>query len=189
MVRRLSDIDRERATERLSIGCSTRCVVRQLGCHQSTIVRLSERFLTTTSGADRLIPGGVRATTARQNKQILTYHFKERTTCATATTRSAVRTDGNPISERTERRIQRAARLAAGRLYVGHSLQGSFGSIGFSEHVIPVSGHKRSGKTVFLTHKPRSSEISVAKLFAEYEPHRTPLGPAWAGSLRVQSKF
>ena len=67
---RLSNNDRNQALGMLRAGISTREVTRLFNFHQSTVVRLRQRFQTTNNVSDRPRPGQPRVTTDQQDRHI-----------------------------------------------------------------------------------------------------------------------
>ena len=79
---RLSNNERNQALGMLRAGISTREVARLFNCHQSTVVRLRQRFQTTNNVSDRPRPGqptnkivisgySIYATSSKQLHQLL----------------------------------------------------------------------------------------------------------------------
>jgi hypothetical protein len=71
----------------LRAGTSTREVVRLFNCHQSTVVRLRQRFQTTNNVSDRPRPGQPRVTTDHQDRHIRLQHLHNRFKTAASTAR------------------------------------------------------------------------------------------------------
>jgi IS30 family transposase len=75
---RLSNNDRNQALGMLREGISTREVARLFNCHQSTVVRLRQRFQTTNNVSDRPRPGQPRVTADQQDRHIRLQHLHNR---------------------------------------------------------------------------------------------------------------
>jgi IS30 family transposase len=74
---RLSNNDRNQALVMLRAGISTREVARLFNCHhQSTVVRLRQRFQTTNNVSDRHRLGHARVTTNQQDRHIRLQHLR-----------------------------------------------------------------------------------------------------------------
>jgi transposase len=84
---RLSNNDRNQALGMLRAGISTREVARLFNCHQSTVVRLRQRFQTTNNVSDRPWPGQPRVTTDQQDRHIQLQHLRNRFKTAASTAR------------------------------------------------------------------------------------------------------
>ena len=84
---RRSNNDRNQALGMLRAGISTREVARLFNCHQSTVVRLRQRFQTTNNVSDRPRPGQPRVTTDQQDRHIRLQHLRNRFKTAVSTAR------------------------------------------------------------------------------------------------------
>ena len=102
---RLSNNDRNQALGMLQLraGTSTREVVRLFNCHQSTVVRLRQRFQTTNNVSDRPRPGQPRVTTDHQDRNIQLQHLHNRFKTAASTARETPGRHNPPISSATVR--------------------------------------------------------------------------------------
>lgn len=115
---RLTPPERERAIGMLQSGTSSREIARRLHCSHTTILRLNTRFTQTGSTRDRPRPGQRRVTTARQDRQIVRDHLRDRTRPAT-TTAAQVQGRRGYIHPNTVRNRLHATGLHARRPYVG----------------------------------------------------------------------
>ena len=99
-------------------GHTPTAVDRYLGCHFSTVARLSQRHQITGSVNDRPRTGRPRVTTAAQDRYIRVTHLKDRMMPATHTVHQ-VHGPRGPVSTDTVRCRLRAARLRNRRPSVG----------------------------------------------------------------------
>ena len=102
----------------LQAGQTPTAVARPLGCHFSTVARLSQRHQITGSVNDRPRTGRPRVTTAAQDRYIRVTHFRNRMMPATRTVHQVLGPRG-PVSTDTARRRLRAAGLRNRGPYVG----------------------------------------------------------------------
>ena len=115
---RLTAAERERAVGLLEGGFSTRQVAQRFNCHQSTIVRLSQRLRQTGHTRDRQRPGQPRVTTPRQDRLIVLTHLRNRFQPATHTA-ATIHGRRGIIHPMTVRRRLRQHGLRPRRPYVG----------------------------------------------------------------------
>ena len=116
---RLSNNDRNQALGMLRAGISTREVARLFNCHQSTVVRLRQRFQTTNNVSDRPRPGQPRVTTDQQDRHIRLQHLRNRFKTAASTARETPGRHNLRISSATVRRRLRENGLRARRPFRG----------------------------------------------------------------------
>ena len=112
---RLSNNDRNQALGMLRAGISTREVARLFNCHQSTVVRLRQRFQTTNNVSDRPRPGQPRVTTDQQDRHIRLQHLHNRFKTAASTARETQGRHNPRISSAAVRRRLRENGLRARR--------------------------------------------------------------------------
>ena len=116
---RLSNNDRKQALGMLRAGISTREVARLFNCHQSTVVRLRQRFQTMNNVSDRSRPGQPRVTTDQQDHHIRLQHLRNRFKTAASTARETPGRHNPRISSATVRRRLRENGLRARRPFRG----------------------------------------------------------------------
>ena len=115
---RLTPLQRGMAIGMLQAGQTPTAVARQLGCHFSTVTRLSQCHQITGSVNDRPRTGRPRVTTAAPDRYIRVTHLRNRMMPATRTVHQ-VHGPRGPVSTDTVRRRLRAAGLRDRRPYVG----------------------------------------------------------------------
>jgi transposase len=95
---RPSNNDRNQALGMLRAGISTREVARLFNCHQSTVVRLRQRFQTTNNVSDHHRPGQPRVTTDQQDRHTRLQHLRNRFKMAASTLLGKLQEDTIPGS-------------------------------------------------------------------------------------------
>ena len=100
---RLSNNDRNQALGMLRAGISTREVARLFNCHQSTVVRLRQRFKTMNNVSDRPRTGQPRATTDQQDRHIRLQHLRNRFKIAASAARETPKSDLGSITFKCNR--------------------------------------------------------------------------------------
>ena len=119
---RLSNNDRNQALGMLRAGISTREVTRLFNFHQSTVVRLRQRFQTTNNVSDRPRPGQPRVTIDQQDHHIRLQHLRNRFKTAASAARETPGRHNPRISSATVRRRLRENGLRARRPFRGSLL-------------------------------------------------------------------
>ncbi|XP_067678703.1 uncharacterized protein [Haliotis asinina] len=179
---RLTAPERECAIGMLQNGASAREIARRLHCAHTTITRIHQRFLQTGSTRDRPRPGQQRVTTARQDRQIVRDHVRDRTLLAT---RTAAQVQGRSgfIHPNTGRNRLRAAGLRAQRPYFGPILTSTT-----DRHRTPL--HICRGRVNAVYYRDQMLQNHVAPFFNQHhDVHKFQHNNARAHTARVSMQY
>ena len=112
---RLTTEKRARAVGMLEAGMTQRQVAHRMGCCQSTIFKLADRYGETGTVKDRPRSGRPRVTTTNQDRNIVLQHLQESFRPATATAAATPGQHNPRISAPTVRRRLHSRGLSARR--------------------------------------------------------------------------